>query len=208
MRSAPKSSRIRPPAQVPSALVVRLPLQSGGAARRHERRSCDQRLARSSRGRAAPLARLQPNPRSACTPTAPRRIPNGAMRSVPVCLLLTLLNASCAGSAASSTAKAPSAGSGSTNDSQASSEALEAEGESPATSQSPKSPSCDDGTCSACGSGMCPVGWYCDEGASGGAACSWLKECAEKPTCGCVIRVLGSTCQCREEAGGLKVSCK
>jgi hypothetical protein len=76
-----------------------------------------------------------------------------------------------------------------------------------ATSQKSQGPSCDDGTCSKCGNGICPTGWYCDEKASGGGACSWLTECAEKPTCGCVTRVLGASCKCREESGGLKVAC-
>jgi hypothetical protein len=71
-----------------------------------------------------------------------------------------------------------------------------------------KAPSCDDGTCSKCGDGICPTGWYCDEKASGGGACSWLTECAEKPTCSCVTRVLGASCKCREESGGLKVTCE
>lgn len=71
----------------------------------------------------------------------------------------------------------------------------------------PRGPNCDDGTCSLCGDGICPSGWYCDENASGGAACSWLTECADKPSCGCITRVLGPSCKCREEAGGLKVSC-
>jgi hypothetical protein len=76
-----------------------------------------------------------------------------------------------------------------------------------AADDKPPGPSCDDGTCSPCGSGICPSGWYCDENASGGAACSWLTECADKPSCGCITRVLGPSCKCREEAGGLKVSC-
>jgi hypothetical protein len=71
----------------------------------------------------------------------------------------------------------------------------------------PAGPSCDDGSCSRCGSGICPTGWYCDEKAPGGGACSWLAECAAKATCGCVTRVLGAACRCREEGGGLKVAC-
>jgi len=70
-----------------------------------------------------------------------------------------------------------------------------------------KGPSCDDGTCSKCGSGICPSGWYCDEKASAGGACSWLAECAEKPTCACVTRVLGAGCKCHEDGGALKVAC-
>lgn len=79
--------------------------------------------------------------------------------------------------------------------------------DAPESSSKPSGPSCDDGTCSLCGSGICPVGWYCDERASGGGACSWLAECAEKATCNCVTRVLGAGCKCREEGGGLKVAC-
>ncbi len=78
---------------------------------------------------------------------------------------------------------------------------------SSAPSEKSKGPNCDDGTCSKCGSGICPAGWYCDEKVSGGGACSWLAECAEKPSCGCVTRVLGASCKCREEDGGLKVAC-
>ena len=80
--------------------------------------------------------------------------------------------------------------------------------ESTGAAEKSKLPSCEDGTCSPCGNGMCPAGWYCDEKASGGSACSWLAECAEKPTCSCVTRVLGSSCKCREESGGLKVACE
>lgn len=85
------------------------------------------------------------------------------------------------------------------------------EPESKASSSPPDNISgtnCDDGTCSKCGGGICPAGWYCDEKASGGGACSWLAECAERPTCSCVARVLGPSCKCREEDGGLKVACE
>jgi hypothetical protein len=83
----------------------------------------------------------------------------------------------------------------------------EAPSSGPSMSENSNGPTCDDGTCSKCGSGICPTGWYCDERATGGGACSWLAECAEKPSCGCVTRVLGSGCKCREESGGLKVAC-
>lgn len=125
-------------------------------------------------------------------------------------LLLGLLGASCGGSGAGTAAKTPNESASSAADTETSTDTdpTTAEQEdSPAASTAAKAPSCDDGTCSPCGAGICPAGWYCDEGVSGGAACSWLKECADKPTCGCVKRVLGSSCQCREEAGGLKVSC-
>lgn len=87
-------------------------------------------------------------------------------------------------------------------------EVEEQSNEGPATAERAEGPSCDDGTCSKCGSGICPAGWYCDEKASGGGACSWLTECADKPTCACVTRVLGAACKCKEENGGLKVACE
>jgi hypothetical protein len=73
--------------------------------------------------------------------------------------------------------------------------------------ESPKS-SCDDGGCFACGNGTCPAGWYCDEGASGGAACSWLPGCGAKTSCGCVAKTFGSACSCSDEGGGPHLSCK
>ncbi|MCA9593512.1 MAG: hypothetical protein KC776_09390 [Myxococcales bacterium] len=67
----------------------------------------------------------------------------------------------------------------------------------------PTLPSCDDGTCFQCGEGLCPKGFYCDEKATGGAACSWLPECAADASCGCVTKVLGSDCSCTEKSGGV-----
>lgn len=67
---------------------------------------------------------------------------------------------------------------------------------------------CDDGTCFVCGAGSCPQGWYCDESAQGGAACSWLPECAKKTDCSCVSKVLGGGCSCSAQGGGLHVECK
>ena len=72
----------------------------------------------------------------------------------------------------------------------------------------PKAAPCDDGTCSPCGSGICPSGWYCDESAAGGPACGWLPSCAQKSSCACLTAKLGSSCSCREQAGGLHVTCK
>lgn len=128
-------------------------------------------------------------------------------RSLP--WLLTLLLVQCGGTTASSEPKSPSNGG---DDDARSSDADSGDGADDASepsvaSKEPQGPNCDDGTCSPCGSGICPSGWFCDENASGGPACSWLKECADKPSCGCVTRVLGAACKCREEAGGLKVSC-
>jgi hypothetical protein len=67
--------------------------------------------------------------------------------------------------------------------------------------------SCDDQTCSPCGSGLCPSGWYCDESASGGPACGWLPQCARASGCACLKRVFGSACTCTETGGGAHVTC-
>ena len=128
-------------------------------------------------------------------------------RSLP--WLLTLLLVQCGGSSATSgEPKSPDSDGDDARSSGADSDDGAAEpSESSVADKQPQGPNCDDGTCSPCGSGICPSGWFCDENASGGPACSWLKECADKPSCGCVTRVLGAACKCREEAGGLKVSC-
>ncbi|RYZ05522.1 MAG: hypothetical protein EOO73_19935 [Myxococcales bacterium] len=131
------------------------------------------------------------------------------MRAFPCFFAVLLLVAGCG--AGSSSGAEPKSAADATNADE--SEAAPSSGggdeasEAAEASSKPAGPSCDDGTCSQCGSGICPAGWYCDEKASGGAACSWLAECAEKATCGCVTRVLGSACKCREEGGGLKVAC-
>jgi hypothetical protein len=66
---------------------------------------------------------------------------------------------------------------------------------------------CEDGSCFRCGQGICPTGFYCDEGVQGGAACSWLPSCPLRASCECVERQLGSGCSCEESGGGAKVSC-
>jgi hypothetical protein len=131
------------------------------------------------------------------------------MRALPLCLLLLLTLPQCGGSSAGSEPESAADHAGDSESGADGSETGE-EGDSDVASDAedkPRGPNCDDGTCSLCGSGICPSGWYCDENASGGAACSWLTECADKPTCGCITKVLGSSCKCREEGGGLKVSC-
>jgi hypothetical protein len=92
--------------------------------------------------------------------------------------------------------------------SRSSSDAPSSDEDSPAEEEAPQAGLCDDGTCSTCGSGMCPTGWYCDESAKGGAACGWLPQCAEKSSCGCLTKVLGSGCSCAEQGNGLHVTCK
>jgi hypothetical protein len=130
-------------------------------------------------------------------------------RSILFCLLLALLLPQCGGAGGGSS-EPKTAADGDAEESQSSSDGSQSdaqtEAESSEAAEKPRGPNCDDGTCSMCGSGICPVGWYCDESAPGGAACAWLKECAEKATCSCVTKVLGSTCKCRDESG-IKVSC-
>lgn len=138
------------------------------------------------------------------------------MRPFLSCLALVLLLPQCGGgTAAGGSLKSAADGSQNSEDSgEGSGESLAkqdddgtASSESSTASKS-RGVNCDDGTCSKCGSGICPAGWYCDEKASGGGACSWLTECADKPSCACVTRVLGASCACREEGGGLKVACE
>ena len=128
------------------------------------------------------------------------------MRTFSSCFALFLLLTSCGGGAASSGPAKSVEGSDASGQERDSSPSAGAEEESgnEAASEPPKGPSCEDGTCSICGASICPSGWYCDEKAG---ACSWLTECAEKPSCSCVGRVLGAACKCREEGGGLKVAC-
>lgn len=128
------------------------------------------------------------------------------MRPFLCCFALLLLFPGCGGgaSATGDAKSADSSGSERAEDASSNGEETEADGESASTPDKPKGPNCDDGTCSLCGTSICPSGWYCDEKAS---ACSWLTECAEKPSCSCVTRVLGAACKCREEGGGLKVAC-
>jgi hypothetical protein len=68
-------------------------------------------------------------------------------------------------------------------------------------------PRCNDETCFPCGAGFCLRGFYCDEGAKGGAACSWLPDCPKGATCDCLKRALRS-CACETENGGAHVRCE
>ena len=67
---------------------------------------------------------------------------------------------------------------------------------------------CSNGTCSRCGKGLCPDGFYCDESANGGPACSWLPQCVNAAGCDCVTNALGATCGCEERDGGTYVTCR
>ena len=129
------------------------------------------------------------------------------MRALSLCLSLLLVLPQCGGGGSTEpkTAADDDSRESSTSTDPSASESQTEEATSAAV-DGPRGPSCDDGTCSVCGAGICPAGWYCDESAPGGAACAWLKECAEKATCGCVTKVLGAACKCRDESG-IKVSC-
>jgi hypothetical protein len=65
-------------------------------------------------------------------------------------------------------------------------------------------PACTDEGCFACGTAFCPVGFFCDEAASGGPACSWVPDCARKAGCDCVVRALPGV-HCQSESGGAHV---
>lgn len=87
-------------------------------------------------------------------------------------------------------------------------------GDEPAASTGPTSdetaasaPRYSDETCFPCGTGFCLRGFYCDDGAKGGAACSWLPACPKGASCDCLKRELRS-CTCETENGGAHVRCE
>lgn len=75
------------------------------------------------------------------------------------------------------------------------------------TSEGPAPSPCNDPGCFACGGGLCPSGFYCDEDVAGGPACSWSPACAQEPDCACLTRELGGACRCEARDGGVYVSC-
>ncbi|HWA70910.1 MAG TPA: hypothetical protein VG937_01175 [Polyangiaceae bacterium] len=138
------------------------------------------------------------------TPSSPPpRSP--AWRGLPaslVCSLLVLL--ACGGESTKPPESSHTASAKAAPEKPSASEGSEAEAETESTPRS----TCEDGTCFECGSGTCPQGWYCDENAKGGAACSWLPECGKKLDCACIEKTLGSGCACSEADSGLHVTCK
>lgn len=119
-------------------------------------------------------------------------------------VLLSLPLGACGGASAGSNARAESAHEKPSHEPDEAS----ASDDSAPEEEAPKAGPCDDGTCSPCGSGVCLTGWYCDESASGGPACGWLPQCAQKSSCACLSGKLGAGCKCSEQGGGLHVSCK
>lgn len=137
--------------------------------------------------------------------------PPPLVRFVRAALALGLLFAFAAGCGGESTPAAESAHSAAQETSPAKGSATEGESEgeaSEAEAESAPRAACDDGTCFECGAGSCPQGWYCDESAQGGPACSWLPQCGKKADCACVSKALGSGCSCAEEGGGPHAKCK
>lgn len=86
------------------------------------------------------------------------------------------------------------------------SESSRAEPEEESPSESTRGPSCSDGTCFACGQGLCLPGFFCDE-SSAQPNCQWMAKCGRSAHCACVSELLGSSCKCSERSGGIYVKC-
>ena len=67
-------------------------------------------------------------------------------------------------------------------------------------------PDCSDGSCFACGPGICIPGFFCDESSSQ-PNCQWLAKCGRAATCDCLNETLGKGCKCSERSGGIYVKC-
>lgn len=74
----------------------------------------------------------------------------------------------------------------------------------PTTAPVKRSP-CADGTCTECGEGICPSGYFCVD-TKGHKGCAWIAPCVDKPQCACVSREVKS-CTCKDEGGVAKVTC-
>jgi hypothetical protein len=72
----------------------------------------------------------------------------------------------------------------------------------------PRGPACTEGSCFACGEGVCLPGSYCetDKGKQG---CAWSPKCASKSSCACLAPMLKAeaSCRCEEKQGGVYVTC-
>ena len=67
-------------------------------------------------------------------------------------------------------------------------------------------PNCADGTCFACGPGICISGFFCDE-SSAQPNCQWLSKCGRNTNCECLKETFGNNCVCTERSGGIYVKC-
>ncbi|MBI5536770.1 MAG: hypothetical protein HY898_28880 [Deltaproteobacteria bacterium] len=72
----------------------------------------------------------------------------------------------------------------------------------------PQLPSCDDGTCFACGDGICPTGFYCESN-KGVTGCASHPSCPKNPTCDCMRTTLqrDPRCKCEDRKGVAFVTC-
>lgn len=75
----------------------------------------------------------------------------------------------------------------------------------PATTAPQKRSPCADGSCTECGEGVCPSGYFCVDN-KGKKGCAWLAGCVDKPACGCVSKALPA-CSCKDDAGVARVTC-
>lgn len=75
----------------------------------------------------------------------------------------------------------------------------------PTTTAPAKKAPCADGTCTECGDGICPSGYFCVD-TKGHKGCAWIASCVDKPTCACLAREVKS-CSCKDEGGVARVAC-
>jgi hypothetical protein len=75
-------------------------------------------------------------------------------------------------------------------------------------SSGPRLPSCEDGSCFACGDTVCLKGYYCER-LGNVSGCAWNAPCANKASCSCLTSQPShdSSCSCEERDGNAFVSC-
>ena len=73
----------------------------------------------------------------------------------------------------------------------------------------PRLPSCEDGSCFACGDTVCLKGYYCER-LGNVSGCAWNAPCANKASCSCLTSQPShdSSCSCEERDGNAFVSCQ
>lgn len=72
-----------------------------------------------------------------------------------------------------------------------------------ASDAEPEQSRCSGDLCTVCGSAVCPKGFLCEEESS---SCSWLPECADDYSCGCVENHMAG-CTCEERDDGVFITC-
>jgi hypothetical protein len=135
------------------------------------------------------------------------RVPHRALSAAacaPVFFMLLGVLGACAGGSEST----PGANSAEESSSDSDEEGATEEDSSSASPEAEaKLPVCSDEGCLPCGKSLCPAGFYCDETAPQGPACSWLPECPEAE-CACLKRTLPSSCSCEATGPGATVKCQ